>query len=161
MRYRDRQQGNTLVIAMFMLILLTFVAVSSINMTTTNVQIVGNMQFQEEAVAVAQQAIEAASITSFNSSPPIDQNFDINGDDATDYVVTFQAPTCKYYTLVDLAAEVVSSDCYGSGGASLCYWTVWDLTATATDTRTGASATVTQGIRAIAGLNNYLDLCEP
>lgn len=156
-----RQRGNTLLVGLVMLVLLTLMAVSAINMSTAGIQVVGNAQFREEAIAAAQQGIEnVISTTSFTLTAPAAQNIDINNDGTTDYSVSFSpAPSCQYYRPVNTGDSGVPKICFGSVGTALCYWTVWDITAVVNDATTGASATVHQGVRLIAGLNAALTYC--
>lgn len=156
-----KQRGNTLLVGLVMLVLLTLMAVSAINMSTTGIQVVGNAQFREEAVAAAQQAIEnVISTTSFTLTAPAAQNIDINNDGTADYSVSFEpAPSCQSYRAVNSSDPGVPIDCTGSIGTALCYWTVWDITAVVNDATTGANATVHQGVRLIAGLNAALTYC--
>ena len=89
-----QQRGSTLLVALIMLALLTLVAVSAINSTTTSLQMVGNAQFSEEADAAAQQAIEnVISTGDFKSTPPAPQNIDVNNDGVADYTVKFEPYT--------------------------------------------------------------------
>lgn len=156
-----KQRGNTLLVGLVMLVLLTLMAVSAINMSTTGIQVVGNAQFREEAAAAAQQAIEnVISTTSFTLTVPVAQNIDINNDGTADYSVSFSpAPSCQSYRPVNTSDPGVPIVCTGSVGTALCYWTVWDITAVVNDVTTGANATVHQGVRVIAGLNAALTYC--
>lgn len=159
----DKQRGSTLLIALVMLVLLTLIALSSMNATTTSIQVVGNAQFREEADAAGQKAIEQVlSSSDFQTTPPVPQNIDINGDGAMDYTVTFDpAPSCVSYTPVDSSDASIPEVCRGSAGmGTLCYWTVWDVTAVVTDLYgSGATSTIHQGVRTIAGLNAALTYC--
>lgn len=157
----DKQRGSTLLVALVMLVLMTLIAISAINASTGSVQVVGNAQFREESNAAGQQAIESViSSSAFKTIAPGTQNIDINGDGVADYNVTFTpAPSCVSYTLTDPADTSVPKECFGSSGG-LCYWTVWDVTAVVTDIHgSGATATIHQGIRTIAGLNAALTSC--
>ncbi|MDP1606492.1 MAG: hypothetical protein Q8L93_07635 [Rhodocyclaceae bacterium] len=156
-----RQHGSTLLIALIMLVLLTLIAISAINASSSSIQVVGNAQFREEANAAAQQAIETTiSNSNFQTIAPVPQNIDINGDGNDDYTVTFTpAPSCVSYTPVAATDPGVPTTCFGSIGA-LCFWTVWDITAVVTDINgSGATSTVHQGVRTIAGLNTALAQC--
>ena len=53
-----RQAGATLIISLIVLVLMTLLAVSTFNLGKGNLQIVGNMQRQNEALAAAQEVIE-------------------------------------------------------------------------------------------------------
>ncbi|MFA7556509.1 MAG: pilus assembly PilX N-terminal domain-containing protein [Hydrogenophaga sp.] len=162
------QRGNTLIVALIMLTLMTLITVASLRLSTTSIQVVGNMQFQEEATAAAHQAIENI-ITwqyykdqKFVDNTPAPQNIDINNDGVTDYVVAFER-TCLGYQEVDPDTPNLPSQCTDSENlpaAGLCYWGTWDIKATATDARTGASASVHQGVRVMTGLNSFLSLCN-
>lgn len=159
----DKQRGSTLLVALVMLVLLTLIAFSAMNATTTSIQVVGNAQFREEADAAGQKAIEhVLSNSNFQTTPPVPRNIDINGDGTMDYTVTFNpAPSCVSYTPVDPSDTSIPEVCRGSAGMSaLCYWTVWDVTAVVADLYgSGATSTIHQGVRTIAGLNAKLTYC--
>lgn len=155
-----QQSGSTLLVALIMLVLLTLVAVSAINSTTTSLQMVGNAQFREEANAAAQQAIEKViSTDTFQTVAPTPQNIDVNNDGAADYTVTFApAPSCISVKPVVVGDPGVPNICASSIGA-VCYWTVWDIRAVVSDVNTGASVTLHQGVKTIAGLNAAVASC--
>jgi len=154
------QRGSTLLVALIMLVLLTLVAVSAINSSSTGVQMVANAQFREEATAAAQQAIDnVISNTSFQTAAPLPQNIDVNNDGVADYTVTFApAPTCLSATPVVAGAPGVPAVCASSIG-TVCYWTLWDVRAVVSDPKTGASIALHQGIRTVAGLNAAVASC--
>lgn len=153
MRTANRQRGVALVIGMIMLVLITLLVVSAINSGSVNLRIAGNMQAQDGARAVAQQAIEQfigvytnfyPTPTAMNPVSPTTPNFDINNDGSKEYVVSIAAPVCK------LAAKQVpgkSADCINGARAGLFCWdTIWEVVATATDAKTGVRQVVTQGV---------------
>ncbi len=163
------QAGNTLITALVMLTLLTLISVAALNMSTTNVQIVGNMQFRTEAELAAQQAINNIMDTieytdnPFTTVAPTDRTVDIDRDGEPDYNVSFDpAPSCIRARPVDTSVDDVPSSCYGGSGlgdVDLCFWTTWDLAATATNDVTNATATVHQGVDVLTGLNGALAFC--
>lgn len=159
----NKQRGSTLLVALVMLVLLTLIALSAMNVTTNSAQVVGNAQFHEETNAAGQQAIESViSSSAFKTIAPGAQDIDINGDGVADYNVTFTpAPSCISYKAADPTEVGLPKECAGSvGSTSLCYWTVWDVTAVVTDAHgSGATTTIHQGIRTIAGLNAALTSC--
>jgi len=163
MTFAYKQRGSTLLVALVMLVLLTLIALSSMNATTTSIQVVGNAQFREEAGAAGQKAIESViSSSAFQTTPPVPQNIDVNGDGVMDYTVTFTpAPTCVSYVPVDSTDSSIPAVCRASVGmGALCYWTVWDVTAVVADLHgSGATSTIHQGVRTIAGLNAALTSC--
>jgi hypothetical protein len=104
-------------------------------MSSSNLKTVGNMQFKNEAVAAAQQAIEQQVMGDVsNFYTPVDQPISING-----YTGTIFAPVC----LKMVAVAGYSLDFAASAPKD----TYWDIKAVVTDTRTGASATLHQGAR--------------
>lgn len=161
MNIAHQQQGSTLLVGMIMLVLLTLIAVSAIESTTSSLQMVGNAQFREEATAAAQQAIEnVISNTAFTTRTPAPQSIDINGDNVGDYTVTFSVPSCSKYRAVNPATEAnLPRDCYGSPDITYCYRTTWDLTAAVNDVNTGAQVTLHQGVNILVGLNAALSSC--
>lgn len=152
------QRGSTLLVGLIMLVLLTLVAVSAINSTNSSVQMVGNAQFREEATAAAQKAIEnVLSTGDFRDTPPAPQVINVNG--VADYTVVFTpAPDCVSFKPVDPTDPATPSACASSIG-NVCFWTLWDIRAVVTDTSTGASIAVRQGVRTIAGLNAGVTSC--
>ena len=132
-----RQQGSSLLLSLVMLVVLTLLVVSAIRMSNSNLKSVGNMQFKNEAVAAAQQAIERQVMGDVsNFYTPVDQPISING-----YTGTISAPVClKMVAIPGYSAEFASS---------VPKDTYWDIKAVVTDTRTGASATLHQGARVL------------
>lgn len=156
------ERGNTLLMGLILLVLLTLMAISAMQSSTTDMQITGNSQFEKEAAAAAQQAIEQVISTSgFTTAPPLPVTVDMNQDGTADYTVTFTpAPQCMTYTAVDLTQPGLPVICYGSIG-NVCYWTMWDVVAVVSDPDSKASVTIHQGVRTLAGLNAALASCLP
>ena len=143
-----RQRGIAMVIGMIMLVLLTLLVVSAINSSSVNLRITGNMQAQDGARAVAQQAIEKVlgDYTKFYPTPTAvaATGYDINNDTNNDFQVAVAAPVCK------AAAKQIpgrEADCINGAKAGFYCWdTLWEVVATATDTKTGVRQVVTQGV---------------
>ena len=139
-----------MVIGMIMLVLLTLLVVSAINSSSVNLRITGNMQAQDEARAMAQQAIERVLGVKANIYPtPTAQaatNYyaDTNTSGNAVYSVSVAAPVCKG------AAKQFpgrTADCINGARAGLFCWdTLWEVVATATDTQTGVRQVITQGV---------------
>ncbi|QYF92865.1 hypothetical protein KY495_19435 [Massilia sp. PAMC28688] len=189
MKTLHRQQGVTLFMAMIMLIILTMLALSSFNVSQTNMQIVSNMQQRDAALFAARSVMEEViSGTRFMNSPsrtlPAQPNcssdtenkrcLDINGDGAHDVTVTITAPpSCvkvrnvKNSTL-NLATEQLNC-AVGAGqtpgvvgsssGNSLCSDSIWEVQARAMDDATEASATVTQGVAVMTDTDTIKTYC--
>lgn len=155
-----QQRGSTLLVALVMLVLLTLIAVSAINSTTSSIEIVGNAQFREEAIAAAELAVEKVISTgNFKTTAPAPQNIDINQDGTTDYTVTFEPkPGCVSVKPVVIGDFGVPGVCASSIGA-VCFWTVWDIRAVVNDVKTGASVVLHHGVKTIAGLNAAVASC--
>ena len=146
--FRSGQQGVALVIGMIMLVLLTLLVVSAINTSTTNLKIAGNMQSEDEARAMAQQAIEKFISVYGNFYPvvlgPTTNPFNVNNDATNDYSVTVAKPVCKRATQ---QIPPRSIDCAnGAKNGIYCWDTLWEVAATAVDTKSGVSQSVVQGV---------------
>jgi len=155
-----QQRGSTLLVALVMLVLLTLIAVSAINSTTSSIEMVGNAQFREEAIAAAELAVEKVISTGdFKTTAPAPQNIDINQDGTTDYTVTFEPkPSCISVKPVVIGDFGVPSVCASSIGA-VCFWTGWDITAVVNDVKTGASVILHHGVKTLAGVNVAVTQC--
>lgn len=136
-----QQKGAVLFISLIFLLIMTLYAISSINMSTINLKIVGNMQAIKEMDADAQDAIEQilTQMSNFNLTPAASTLTGAIG------VVNVAAPECidsrtaTGYSAV--AKDIIPED------------NTWEVTATVTDNLTGATSTLHQGveIRMLAG----------
>ena len=102
-----REDGATLIVTLVMLIMLTLFAISAMNTSTTNLQVVGNMQFRNEGLRASNEAIEATLSTTKFFETPLDavanpcgvQNTlctDLNGDGVPDLTTRLTPPpACK------------------------------------------------------------------
>lgn len=147
-RYRYGQVGAVMVICLIMLVLITLLVLSAINAGTVNLRIAGNMQSQDEARAAALQAIEkfVSSYANFYPAPVsvAATGYDINNDGTADYSVTVTAPACKR-----AASQIPPRSATCASGVKFglyCYDTLWEVTATAIDTKTSVTQVVTQGV---------------
>jgi len=145
---RRHERGVVLVIGMIMLVLLTLLVVSAINTGTINLRISGNVRSEDEARAMAQQSIEQFISSYSNFYPtlagPTTTGFDVNNDATSDYSVTVARPVCKR-----AAQQIVprSIDCAnGAKNGIYCWDTLWEVAATATDSKSGVSQSVVQGV---------------
>jgi hypothetical protein len=179
---RNFQHGSALIVAIVFLLMLSTLALTGLRSSTTNVQIVGNMQARQEATAAAQMLIEqTVSTDEFARNPQgvfaaARVVTDFNGDGLPDATaVLAQVPVClraRSVALNDLdPSNPVDAPCFASaavmnpgllpgGGAapgSLCADTEWQIVARATDAVTGATITLNQGVTvrtAVVGLNS-------
>ena len=131
----DSQRGMTLVVSLIMLVILTMFAISTMNLSNSNLRVVGNQQAQRAVEAAAQQAIEQVLSGSAIFLVPAAQTLTING-----FTVAVTSPVC-----------VRSKGCNGCsivlGTADLMPdMNLYELQASTTDPLTGATASVFQGV---------------
>ena len=164
------QGGATLLVSLIMLVVLTLFAISALNLSSTNLNIVGNMQARMEAQAAGQQAIEQVMSSAANFLIPAAQNIavDINNDGTTDFTANVDKPNCfssKPLNNADLIpappAKISAKDqvCISSAqdpgtgvfianvpsAPSWCFDQKWEIAATVSDARTGAQVRQHQG----------------
>jgi len=185
-----KQRGATLIVGLVMLVLLTLLGVTAFNTSTSQFRVVGNMQFQSEATAAAQAALnEVLSKGSYFIEPataPTSRAIDINGDGLGDYTVAL-SPPCLLSAVTITVAELnpaIEDDlkCLGgvvgehtgvmgqATGAALseCSRVMWRLNASVTDPFTKARAEIIEGaavrmdrILADAYKNDAARRCNP
>jgi Tfp pilus assembly protein PilV len=173
MRTPRREQGITLVTALIMLLLLTMLALASVNLGNSNLQVVGNMQRRDQALAAAHAVLEETiSSPTFTTTPgsalsnpcggPNQRCVDTDGDGHTDIKVALSPPpSCVKVQAIknsdlnlnddeDIGCAVGASQMHGvegaSDGNSDCDNSVWDVSAVATDDATQASVKIVQGV---------------
>lgn len=138
------QKGATLFVALIFLLIMTLFAVSSVNLSTVNFKIVGNMQAMKYMDAAAQDAIEQVLSDASNYSSPAAQTI-TSTVAGVDYTVNVSQPQCIDSRTATGYSAVVQNIIPEDN--------TWQITATVTDNVTGATATVNQGIeiRMLAG----------
>ena len=128
-----RQRGMTLIVSLVMLIMLTMFAISTMNLSNSNLKVVGNQQALRAVEAAAQQALERVVSGSAIFSAPAAQTFTIDG-----FTVAVTAPVC-------IRSQIAA-------GSSLAIPTlipemnVFEVQASTTDSFSGATASVVQGV---------------
>jgi Tfp pilus assembly protein PilX len=142
LRARRAQRGATLVVVLIMLVILTLFALAAINLSSSNLKVIGNMQARKAAEAAALYAVEdtLSSMGWFGANYTTVRNVTApNG-----LTAQVQARSCKYA----LAAEG-----YSAVQPIVPEDTVWDFKVEVTDPVTNARAAVWQGtkIRMLAG----------
>lgn len=158
---RRRQRGATLLVGMVMLVLLTLLALSAVNSSTVNLKVVGNMQYQQEAMNAANAALNAVMSSGNNfSNPgaaPTSQAVDVTGDGVADYTVALTQPCILATTSIPVSQLSVNNandlKCLSSStlkntgigsqntGAALsdCARVTWQVTAAVNDPITHAN----------------------
>ncbi len=188
MKMLDKQRGVTLLVAMIMLILITMLVITSVNLGGSSLQTVGNMQHRNETVTAAQEALEEViSNKRFFESPEsvflaeCDGSYnakciDINEDGTPDVTVLLSpAPTCVQARVLQNSQLNLNDpeqagcptppaqEAFGIGGPtdnSECGTSIWDIQATATDAVTQSTVAVSQGISVMVP-KNALDTSCP
>lgn len=153
---RQKEKGVTLIIALIMLVLITLVVTTAFSMSTANLKSVGNMQVRDEAVAAANIAIEQIISSNFTASPGEEIVVDIDQNGTTDYTVQIAKPEC---VKASQASGEYKNDEDHPGGSSSSWNTIWEINADVTDTKSGASVLVRQGVRALLSESQKNTLC--
>lgn len=157
------ERGMTLLIALIMMLVMTLFVVAMVRIGNTNSKIVANMRAQKSVDAEAQQQIEIA-ISQFKFFDDVIQGAGSWSDDDTAYMSaadlwTTYKPTAasagtasatqsddlKIYRPQCVHFEAASGYSALSGVAPQD--TYWDIKATASDSKTGASTEIHQGIQ--------------
>jgi Tfp pilus assembly protein PilV len=179
---RARQSGLTLVITLIMMLIVGVVALSSLGGSERNLQIAGNMQHRQEAIAASQAALEQTlSSSAFVRDPlaaaaaPI--AVDLNGDGSADREVRLDpAPSCLRVRPIKMAeldpAATADLACMGSSaqvsgrdfsstasGDCLCGESLWNVAAAVSDAVTGAQVRVHQGVGIRIALTDAQNAC--
>ena len=155
-----RQSGATLLIGLIMLVLLTLMAVTSFRLGKSNLQIVGNMQFRNETLRAAEEAVEVSISKPTSVTIASTASIDINADGVPDVAVTItptllQAHVKKNSALNlndpgQLGCTLGQAQAFGVVGAatgnSLCASTLYDLAVVATETATNTRVELHQGV---------------
>jgi hypothetical protein len=162
MKIKNKQSGVTLIVSLIMLVALTLLVVSAIRTGNTNLRIVGNMQVESETAAAAQQAVEQVISSDFTAAP-VAEDIPVTMGPVT-YTVNVAAPECTHSVPVakgELDATdpddqlcfaeqdplaVVGADGKQVYNASKCKTQAWEVEANVSDTGTGASTGLVQGI---------------
>lgn len=143
MKTLKQQRGISLVMALIMLVVLTLTAISSTSSVNSSIRIAGNMMIQDEVLTANQMAIDSQTsvLANFTTAVDRDVEVDIDKNGTMDYTVTLYAPVC--YSSEPAQPNSYSLEEQGSTQNK----TYWDVRADVTDTRTGATATVHEGVR--------------
>lgn len=151
----SRQEGATLIIGLFMLILMTVMAIATYNMGKGNLQAVGNMQFRTETQRVAERALEKAISTADAVTLPVVFPETSDGYKVKIEPTLVQGLVRKNNTLDltdsgEVGCSLGTAQTFGivgsSTGNSLCALTLYNVKVTAEDTRTKAKVVIDQGV---------------
>lgn len=130
------QQGSVLFVSLILLVAMTMIAVASARVSSTQLQLVGNAQSKQRVESVAQLGVEevVGRIDAFTNP--------------TQVVTVGNLPAGINVAISDRRCLSTSP---ASGFSAVMQMspvdTIWAVDVQATDTFTGATATVSQGIR--------------
>lgn len=150
-RNTRRERGAALVVGMIMLVLITLMLVTALNLGTTNFRAMTNMQFRSEAIAAANMAIEQVISSPFTAAPAAEViNVNLDNDGANDYVVQVAQPQCVFASQA-FSADPSSVTLPPVMTASSTWNTVWDLDASVAPASNvaGASVRIRSGVRVL------------
>lgn len=147
-RARRPQEGVTLIITLVMLVMLTLFAVSAIRLANVNLRIVGNYQWQKEMESLTDSAIEQVASAAANFGlTPADQDICKDGRVVATgscslllnpKIGSLRAPRC-------LSSQVATGYTGNIDDPLTPMDNSWEITATATDSWSGAKVTITRG----------------
>ena len=139
------QRGAALVVSVIMLVLITLLVITALNLSTSGFRSVSNTQFRDEAIAAANAAIQTRVASTF-TAPPAPSNIPIRIGN-TEYMVEV-TPTCISATVAE-TADPSSLQLPPSMSLASTWNTVWDIRAEVTDDDTGATVTIRSGVRVL------------
>jgi hypothetical protein len=128
---RASDRGAALVVSLIMLVLITIVVITALNIGSANFRAVSNTQFRDEAVAAAEVAVQQVIGSNFTVAPaPLSIDVDLDNDGAwvPDYVVDVAQPECIFATIAE-QSDPSSEDLDESLTVSSTWNTVWELDA--------------------------------
>jgi len=146
-----RQRGAALVVSLIMLVLVTLLVITALNLGLANFRAVSNSQFRDEAIAAANAAIQSRIAADFDTLPDPDvpevTDVDLNNDGTDDYQVELRR-TCISASIAESADA--SSVKLPPGMSVASTWnTVWDVAATVRDPDTGVAVDLRAGVRVL------------
>lgn len=146
------QKGSVLLLSLFMLMVMTMLALSAIKMGTVNLRTINNQQARSEAMAAAQDALDQVVNKNFtNNIAGTGGTYTVVKDAGKSYSVTVATPCIRQVTpIMNTVLDVTDSEdlkCYDTqtNPVSACSTTVWELTATVQDGWFGAYVQMRQG----------------
>jgi len=165
-RRANRQQGMVLIVTLAMLVVITLFVISMVRLGNTNAIIVGNMQAQKGVESEAQQALEIAmnKFNFFDDAIQGTNSWAAPSSDATGQYLLYASLWTAYTptgattapaTLSDAnALKVYRPQClffeptagYSALSGIAPQDTYWDITAVSSDSKTGASSEIHQGV---------------
>lgn len=133
----NAQRGAALLVSLLLLLVMTVLAVTAINMSTVNLRIVGNMQASQQAESAVEQALETTLIDPANFSANKGTSMAINVPGVGD--VTVKPRRCLYSQFIaDTSAGVTPGEI-----------AVWEVSAIYADPVTNIQTELVSGIKIV------------
>jgi len=155
----SRQGGAALVVSLIMLVLVTLLVITALNVGSSNFQAVTNTQFRDRAIAAANAAIQTRIGSDFLAAGEEETfSIDLDNDGPTGNLNVQVTPACISATVAE-TADPSSLSLPPELSLAATWNTVWDIQAVVTDPATGASAVVHTGIRVLLSQPDRDDAC--
>lgn len=157
------QRGAALVVSIIMLVLITLLVITAMNLGSLGFRSVSNTQYRDEAIAAANVAIQQVISSPFFVDPAAaveDIDVDLDNDGDTDYVVSIAEPQCIFVS--EASEGKASSLSLPPTMTSGSTWnSVWDIDATvAPEGNAGeASVRIRTGVRVLLNQTQRDDVC--
>lgn len=146
------QRGSVLLLSLFMLMIMTLLAISAIKMGTVTMRTINNLQLRSEAMSAAQDALDQVMTVNFTDNIAGTAGIKTVVKDAgKTYNVTVATPCIRQVTpIMNTVLDITSSEdlkCYDAiaNPVSACSTTVWEITSTVNDGWFGTNVSITQG----------------
>jgi len=174
------QTGMVLLSALIMLLLVTIMGVVSANNVQSNLAVVQNVEARNAVRNAALSAIQEAlhweqtteefltKVRAFQVGCPdgFTRCYDLSGGSGSDdIIVVLTEPQCISSSPIsnielNVLTNAGDASCYQPGQFSLCSSALWEITAIATDSVTGAKVEVRQGIQKRTLASLVTSLCD-
>ena len=146
------QRGSVLLLSLFMLMIMTLLALSAIKMGTVTLRTINNLQIRSEAMSAAQDALDQVMNVNFTDNiAGTAGTYTVAKDAGKTYNVTIATPCIRQVTpIMNTVLDITNSEdlkCYDAiaNPVSACSTTVWEITSTVNDGWFGANVSITQG----------------
>lgn len=164
---RHGERGAALVVSIIMLVLLTLIVITALNIGSSNFRAVGNSQFRDEAIAAADFAVQQVLSSDFTAAPVAEEvNVDLDDDGTVDYLVNVAEPRCIFATIAE-ESDPNSFKFPPQGSVAATWDTVWELDATvaeagsiANDNAGEAGVRIRSGVRVRLDQNQVAAVCD-
>lgn len=146
------QRGSVLLLSLFMLMIMTLLAISAIKMGSVTLRTINNLQIRSEAMSAAQDALDQVMNVNFSDNiSGTGGTYSVVKDAGKTYSVTIARPCIRQVTpIMNTVLDVTNTEdakCYDTlaNPVSACSTTVWEISSTVNDGWFGTNVAITQG----------------